>query len=313
MVMGVRRRLLMIPAILVAMPVTLTLALAGCGAGASSKAPGAVQSARRTGTPTKVLVVIEENHSLAQMRAGMPFLARQSRKYGYATHWKALTHPSEPNYLAIVGGSTFGVTDDETPQVNESKVGAARSVFDQARSAGRTAGTYADSMPGHCYAYDAPARSVGRPLYAVRHNPWVYFARDRAACRTHDVNLAGFRHAARHNALPNVGLLIPNVLHDAHDGTLRAADTWLRKRLRPVLHSRDFKRGRLVVVVTADEDDRHAGNTVLTSVLTPRLHHKVVTTPLTHYSLTRFIAQVLRQTPLGNGRTAPDMRAAFGL
>src|SRR3978361_1359069 len=132
MVIGVRRRLLMIPAILVAMPVTLTLALAGCGAGASSKAPGAVQSARRTGTPTKVLVVIEENHSLAQMRAGMPFLARQSSKYGYATHWKALTHPSEPNYLAIVGGSTFGVTDDETPQVNAGKVGAAPAVFDPA-------------------------------------------------------------------------------------------------------------------------------------------------------------------------------------
>jgi hypothetical protein len=306
--MGVRRRLLTIPLLLVA------LALTACGAAASSKAaPGAVQSARRTGTPTKVLVVIEENHSLAQMRAGMPFLARKSRKYGYATHWKALRHPSEPNYLAIVGGSTFGVTDDETPQVNASKVGAARSVFEQARSAGRTAGTYADSMPGHCYAHDAPDRSVGRPLYAVRHNPWVYFARDRSACSAHDVNLAGFRRAARHNALPNVGLLIPNVLHDAHDGTLRAADTWLRKRLTPVLHSRDFKRGRLVVVVTADEDDRHAGNTVLTSVLTPRLHHKVVNTPLTHYSLTRFIAQVLHQTPLGNGRTAPDMRAAFGL
>jgi predicted small lipoprotein YifL len=311
-VASVRRRLLTIPLILVA----LAPALTACGAGAPSKAPEAVQAAqaaRRTSAPSKVLVVIEENHSLAQMRAGMPFLARQSRKYGYATHWKALTHPSEPNYLAIVGGSTFGVTDDETPQVNASKVGAARSVFDQARSAGRTAGTYADSMPGRCYAYDAPARSVGRPLYAVRHNPWVYFARDRAACRAHDVNIAGFRRAARHNALPNVGLLIPNVLHDAHDGTLRAADTWLRKRLRPVLHSRDFKRGRLVVVVTADEDDRHAGNTVLTSVLTPRLHHKVVTTSLTHYSLTRFIAQVLHQNPLGNGRTAPDMPAAFGL
>ena len=288
------------------------LVLTACGVSTSAREPAAVEAASRTQPLSKVLVVIEENHSLAQMRAGMPFLARLSSKYGYATHWKALTHPSEPNYLGIVGGSTFGVTDDATPQVNAGKVGAARSVFDQARSAGRSSATYADSMPGRCYPNDAPARSVGRPVYAVRHNPWVYFRADRAACQAHDVGLAGFRRAARRNALPNVGFLIPNLLHDAHDGSLRAADAWLRKRLRPVLRSQDFKRGRLVVVVTADEDDRHAGNTVLTSVLTPRLHHKVVTTPLTHYSLTRFIAQVLGQPPLRNGRTAPDMRAAFG-
>jgi acid phosphatase len=309
------RRVLTVPLIVAA------LVLTACSACTSSKAakdpaakdPAATQAARRTHPVSKVLVVVEENHSLAQMRAGMPFLARLSRKYGYATHWKALTHPSEPNYLAIVGGSTFGVTDDETPQLNAPKVGAARSVFEQARSAGRTAATFAESMPGHCYASDAPATSVGRPVYAVRHNPWVYFASDRAACQADDVGLGGFLRAAGHNALPNVGLLIPNVLHDAHDGSLGAADVWLHECLRPVLRSRDFKQGRLVVVVTADEDDKHAGNTVLTSVLTPRLHHKVVTTPLTHYSLTRYIAQVLHRPPLRNGATAPDMRAAFGL
>jgi phosphatidylinositol-3-phosphatase len=262
--------------------------------------------------PSKILVVIEENHSLAQMRAGMPFLARMSKKYGYATHWKALAHPSEPNYLAIAGGSTFGVTDDEPPEVNDRLVGNARSVFDQALSAGRTAGTYADSMPGTCYAHDAPDKSVGRPVYAVRHNPWVYFPRSRAACRAHDVGLSSFARAARRNHLPNVGFLIPNVVHDAHDASLQAADAWLQQRLKPVLRSRDFRKGRLVVVVTADEDDRHAGNTVLTSVLSHRLHHKVVTSPLTHYSLTRFIGQVLHQPPLRLGRTAPDMRTAFG-
>jgi acid phosphatase len=69
----------------------------------------------------------------------------------------------------------------------------------------------------------------------------------------------------------------------------------------------------LVVVVTADEDDGHDGNTVLTSVLTPRLHHVVVSTPLTHYSLTRFLDQVLGVRPLGQAAGAPDLAAAFGL
>ena len=256
--------------------------------------------------PTKVLVVIEENHSLEQMRTGMPFLAALSDRYGYATDWHALTHPSEPNYLGIVAGTTFGITDDHPPADNSAMVGSAPSVFSQALAAGRTAGTYAQSMPAPCSTVDAYP-------YAVRHNPWTYFAGDRAACSAHDVSATSFVADARHDRLPNVGLLIPDVLHDAHDGSLGAADEWLRLELPPVLASDDFTSGRLVVVVTADEDDRHSGNAVLTSVLSSRLDHVVAGQALTHYSLTRFIAQVLRVPPPGSGADAPDLAAAFGL
>ena len=253
-----------------------------------------------------MLVVIEENHSLAQMRQGMPYLYGLSQRYGYASDWRALAHPSEPDYLAIVGGSMFGVADDAPPADNARRVGNAPSVFSQARLAGKTFGTYAESMPAPCSTVDAYP-------YAVRHNPWTYFAADAAACRAHDLSTESFAQVAHDNALPNVGLLIPNLLHDAHDGSLSAADGWLESELAPVLASSDFRRGRLVVIVTADEDDRHSGNTVLTSVLTPRLSHQVVTTELTHYSLTRFMAQVLGVPPLGEGATAPDLEAAFGL
>jgi acid phosphatase len=253
-----------------------------------------------------VLVVIEENHSLSEMRAGMPYLAGLSDRYGYATHWQALAHPSEPNYLAIVGGSTFGVTGDGPPAENTPHVGGAASVFRQARAAGKTAATYAESMPTPCTLTDSYP-------YVVHHNPWTYFPAERAACEADDVDTTTFAGAARRDDLPDVSLLIPDMLHDAHDGSLAAADAWLRGELAPVLASDDFRSGRLVVVVTADEDDRHSGQTVLTSVLTPRLDHAVVSTPLTHYSLTRFIAQVLGVTPLGQARNAPDLASAFRL
>lgn len=287
----------------------------------SSSPPKRTQSATPTtkSTPTatgrtqKVLVVIEENHSYAQMRSGMPFLAGLSAKYGYATHWTALAHPSLPNYLGIAGGTTFGILDDRSPAAHTSDIGSAKSVFDQALSVGKTAGTYAETMPDNCHVYDSPDRSVGTPKYAVRHNPWVYFSQGRPDCLVHDRDLTPFAGDAAHNALPNVGFLIPDLDHDAHDGSLATADSWLEQQLTPVLKSTDFTSGKLVVVVTADEDDKKSGNVVLTSVLTPRISHKVVSTPLTHYSLTRFIAQVLGVTPLQNGANAPDLRAAFGL
>lgn len=268
--------------------------------------------AASTTRATKVLVVVEENHSYAQMRAQMPYLAELSRSYGYATHWTAATHPSEPNYLAIAGGSTFGIRDDKPPSAHRTRLASATSVFDQALHVGRTAATYAESMPRRC---DRQNHSSGRGAakYAVRHNPWTYFPRGRRQCRAHDLSLKRFASDAAADRLPNVGFLIPDLAHDAHDGSLAGADTWLRHTLAPVLASSDFTHERLVVVVTADEDDRHSGNLVLTSVLTPALSHTVVHTPLTHYSLTRFIDQVIGAPPLRHARTAPDLRAAFGL
>ncbi|KRC57361.1 hypothetical protein ASE19_23850 [Nocardioides sp. Root79] len=251
-------------------------------------------------------MVIEENHSRDQMLAQMPHLARLAHRYGMATRWSALVHPSEPNYLAIVGGSMFSVTDDRSPSRNAPKVGPADNVFARAIRAGRTARTYAESMP-------SPCALENHGDYAVRHNPWTYFPADRRNCARFDVSTQHFADDARSNRLPDVGLLVPNLVHDAHDGSLAAADEWLAASLAPVLASTDFRTGRLVVVVTADEDDRHAGNTVLTAVLTPWLRHKVVDRRLDHYSLHRFMAELVGVDPLANGVGARDMRGAFGL
>ena len=148
-------------------------------------------------------------------------------------------------------------------------------------------------MPQNCHVYDDPDKAVGVPKYAVRHNPWVYFTGGRDDCLTNDVSLDTFAADATADELTDIGLLVPDLDHDAHDGSLASADAWLEEQLSPVLASDDFTSGRLVVVVTADEDDRSADNTVLTSILTRTLQGVAVDTPLTHYSLTRFIDDVL--------------------
>jgi hypothetical protein len=290
--------------------VTTLLVATTVGACAADHAGASSRRVVSTTHPTKVLVVIEENHSFAEMKAGMPYLFGLSQRYGYASSWSAITHPSLPNYLAISGGSTFGVQDDRNPSAHVADVGNARSVFDQALSAGKSAKTYAESMPDTCHLTNDPP---GKPSYAVRHNPWTYYVAGRTRCRANDVPLTGFSRAARDNALPNVGFLIPNLCNDAHNCSLATADAFLRRTLPDVLASHGFTSGRLAVVVAADEDDKTAGNSVLTSVLSSRLSHKVVTTHLTHYSLTRYIAQVLGVAPLGRGAGAPDMKSAFGL
>lgn len=256
-----------------------------------------------TVAPRKVLTFVLENHSLSEMQAQMPYLNGLAAKYSYATNWTAISHPSLPNYLALFAGSTFGITDDRPPADHPL---AGNTVFDAAILAGKHAKTYAESMPGNC-------STQGTSLYAVRHNPWLYFTSSGNRCLNNDVPFTQYQAAATGNALPAAGAVVPNLCSDAHDCSLTVADNWLKAQLPYVLNSADFTSGKVVVVVTADEDDRTQGNKVLTVVMHAGTPHRVVTTALTHYSLTRYYAQVNGTTPLCNAATAPDMRAAFGL
>ena len=243
------------------------------------------------------------------MRTGMPYLYSLAQRFGYADNYRAITHPSEPNYLAIVGGSTFGDTADHNPAVQV----AGASVFGQARALGRTGRVYAESMISNC-------QQGNGGLYAARHNPWASFTQERALCQTADVPLGTITAGALHRdvvagTLPNIGLVIPNLCHDAHDCAVAAADAWLRVWLPAVLAGPDFASGRLAVVITADEDDRRSGNQVLTVVAHRSLdgRHRVVTAPLTHYSLTRYLDTVIGAPPLRAASGATDLRRLFAL
>lgn len=305
----------------------LAVLLAGCGgadssglqAGPSSPSATTTQPTGPTSRPTtrhtpkpsstpsrsqtaagvsKLLVFVVENHSFDEMRSQMPWTYALAQRYGYATSYRAMTHPSLPNYLAIAGGSTFGITDDGLPSTH--RLGG-HSVFGQALSRGRTAATYAESMPVACARY--PTRH-----YAPKHNPWTYFAGERRACLAHDRGMSTFSRAARTGRLPQVGLVVPNLCHDGHDCPLATADRWFRALMAKVFAGPDWRSGRLAVVLTGDESSR-----VLTVLIHPSQRHRVVTVRLTHYSLARLYAEVAGLPALRRARTAPSMARAFGL
>jgi acid phosphatase len=251
----------------------------------------------------KLLVFVVENHSLDAMRREMPFTFGLAQRYGYATSYRAISHPSLPNYLAMTGGDTYGVSDDKDPSVHPVP---ATSVFGQALAAGRTAKTYAEGMDRTC-------RTTNLGRYAVRHNPWTYHVAERAACARFDLPLTALAGDVARGRLPNAGLVVPDTCHDAHDCPAVVADRWLRTELDLVMSGRDWRSGRLGIVITADEDDHDQGNLVLTVVASPQLRSRVVRTPLTHYSLARLYSDVLGTAPLRLAAGAPSMASAFGL
>ncbi len=284
-------------------------ALVGTAALASGQTPTtaagttAAATSRSTTGATKLLVVVMENHSLSQMRAGMPYTFGLAQRYGYATDYHALRHPSLPNYIAIAGGDMYGIHDDKAPSAHPI---TRQSVFGQARRHRKTAAVYAEGM-------SSPCQLTNRGRYAVKHNPWAYFVNNRVGCKAADRPMAAFGPDVRAGRLPRVGMVVPDLCHDAHNCSLATADAWFKRLMSTVYAGSDWRSGRLAVVLTADEDDHNQGNVVLTTLIHRSQVHHVVSTRLTHYSLTRLYDEVAGLPYLHNAATAPSMAKAFGL
>ncbi len=232
----------------------------------------------------------------------MPYLVRMQKAYGLTTHYTAATHPSLPNYLEIVGGSTFGVTNDKSPNSHPIK---GPSVFGAALARGKTARTYSEAMTSNC-------QTSSHGLYAARHNPWVYFVDEHSACTQNDVPLTRLAKDISSGALPNVGMLTPDLCNDAHNCSLRTADAFLRLWLPRLMSGPDYKSGNLTIIVTFDEGVG-SNQTIGAAVINPTVHKKVVTAALTHAGLSRWLYQLSGSKPRNRAATAENFGTAFGL
>jgi len=255
-----------------------------------------------TGTiPTKVLLIVEENHTRAQMVAGMPYLTGLGNSYLTFTNYEAVSHPSLPNYLAMGFGDTFSVTADGQP----SRYGQhSPSVFGAAIAAGRTAKVYEDDATKSCQAVNDRVNGY----YTVRHTIWPYALDEDAVCALSDVPAGPPQGGALASdvatgTLPDVGFLVPSLRHDAHNPyTMSAADAFLKSWIPQIMAGPDYQQGRLVIAITADE-----GNTASQNVVMNLIHPSFTTprasgAPLNHYSLARWLYQM--------GGAAPQRHAA---
>jgi acid phosphatase len=297
-----------------------SLLLAGCspGSAAGTATPTATATSTASAQPTassaaglgqlrKILVIMEENHSIQQIfPGGMPYLWTLAQRYAYATDWSDVAHPSLPNYLAIFGGSAFNRPQDCLPADDCTYPGP--SVFGQALSRGETAKAYEESMPQACdHGYAGE--------YDVNHNPWAYFPSEAASCRAHDVPAgtpAGGALAddVRGGTLPSVGLITPNLLHDGHDGTPAQADAWLRSWVPVLMSGPDWRSGRLAVVVVFDEGE--TTEQVPFVLMALGLSGVKITEPANQYALTRLIDKIIGTPPLRQASSAANVGYILG-
>jgi hypothetical protein len=272
------------------------LAMAGCGGSDAASAPvqrtasPVVRMAR--GGPTHIAVVLMENEEYGDIigSSSTPYINSLAKRYATARSMYAITHPSLPNYLALTGGSTFGIDSDCT----DCSVKAS-SLVDQFEPAGVSWKAYMEDLPHPCFT------AAGAGDYAKKHNPFLYYTRvaDRPARCARVVPMTELAVDERAHALPRFVWITPNLCHDMHDCSAATGDRFLAKLLPPLLNALG---PRGLLFLTWDEGTTDAGCCRLASgghIATVIAGRGVkpgarLRTPIDDYSILQAIEDLLR-------------------
>jgi acid phosphatase len=188
---------------------------------------------------------MEENHSYEQVigNPAMPYLNSLAKSYAVAANYDANSHYSIPNYFWITSGAYVTLNDGTTQKFN------VNNVTRLLNSAGKTWKAYEESLPYSGYV----GPSTGN--YQENHDPFSYFTDVvNSSEKFNIVPFTKFSTDLSNNNLPNYTFIKPNGLHDGHNGTLSAADTWLKTNIAPLLATPMFQSGGDgILIITFDE------------------------------------------------------------
>jgi hypothetical protein len=200
----------------------------------------------------------------------------------------AITHPSQPNYLALFSGSTQGITSDSCPHTFSTG-----NLGQQLIAAGLSFAGYSEGLPSQ----GSTVCTSGR--YARKHSPWVNFS--NLATSTNKQFTA---FPTDFTQLPTVSFVIPDLCNDMHDCSVRTGDTWLMSHLKA--YADWAKTHNSVLIVDFDEDDSSSTNQIPTVFYGQPVKTGAYSEHITHYSVLRTVEDMYNLTHLGNAATITD-------
>ncbi len=206
--------------------------------------------------PDHVVIVIEENHSFAQVigSASAPYINELAQSGASFTSMYAITHPSQPNYLQFFSGSSQGVTNDVTPPAGAPFV--TLNLAASLQAAGFTFVGYSEDLPG----VGSLVSQSGS--YYRKHNPWSNWQGAGVNQFPATVNQPFTAFPSDFSLLPAVSVVVPNQLHDMHDGTIAQADAWLVANIKP--YADWAMANNSLLILTWDEDESASRNRIPT-------------------------------------------------
>jgi phospholipase C len=261
-------------------------------------APMPAAAAQSIPTPAHIVIVVEENHSSANVigNQSAPFMNQLAANGALMAQSYAETHPSEPNYLALFSGSTFGLTSDACPV----DAHAAPNLGAELLAAGYTFAGFSEDLP----AVGSPVCAAGK--YARKHVPWANFSNVPPAT---SVPFSAFNARADYSSLPTVSFVIPNLDNDMHDGTIAAADAWLQQNLGAYANWAVVNNSLLIV--TWDEDDNGPTNQIPTMIFGADVKPGQYNEVISHYNVLSTVEQMYGLPKTGLAANAPAINSIW--
>jgi hypothetical protein len=247
--------------------------VASAVAGSHGSSVPAAQAAASVPTPAHVVIVMEENHSFSDIignTSQAPYMNTLASQGALMTSYYAITHPSEPNYMALFAGSTFGLTADTCP-VSE---GTTANLGSELLAAGDTFRGYSEGLPS------TGSTTCTSGEYARKHSPWINFSNVPAA---DSLPFSSFPASSNYASLPTLSFVIPNLDDDMHDGTIQEADSWLNTNMSA--YAAWAQTHNSLLIVTWDEDDYTENNQVPCIIVGQGVKPGQYSETISHYNL----------------------------
>ncbi len=234
-----------------------------------------------------VIVIMMENQAYVNMKT-LPYISTLISAYSSFADSYAITHPSQPNYLAIWSGSTQKITDDTCPAPGSPF--STPNLGQACEAAGLTWRAYCEGLPSDGYT----GCSADGGLYMRKHAPWTDFGNLN---HNNERPYSDLATDLANGTLPNLAFVIPNMCDDMHDCAPSVGDTWLSKNVPSMLAGLGPNG---LLVLTWDEDDDAHGNNILTVFAGPLVRSGYIsTTVINHYTVLRTIGDGLSLAPIG--------------
>ncbi|MGY3054110.1 phospholipase C [Pedobacter sp. UYEF25] len=241
--------------------------------------------------PDHIIIVVEENHGYDQVigSKNAPYLNQLAKEGALFTDAHGVTHPSQPNYLALFSGSTQGVFNDDC---NEQMTYHTPNLGAALLKTGHTFKGFSQGIPevGFKGCYYLKSKLTKMTLYARKHCPWVNWQGIGLNNIPDSLSVSMTSFPKDFNKLPTVSFVIPDMDHDMHNigapgdaAAIFRSDSWLKENLNA--YAKWAKLHNSLLIVTFDEDDFKTINHIPTIIVGENVIPGKYDQKLNHYNV----------------------------
>src|SRR5437867_7383453 len=247
----------------------------------------------------QLVVVLMENKNLDEVYGPAPYMTQLADQYAFSQGWSSITNPSQPNYIAIMGASTFGVSGDGNhPNLNHP------TLVDLIETAGKSWKAVAEGASGSGCGLNPPRGEDHFPFLS-----YTTITGNSARC----ANLIGGDSntvISQFNAGTNFIWFTPTDGHNMHDNSVASGDAWIQSWVPGLLTAMGTKKAALILMF----DEAYTSPPyIYMSFSGPatKLAYKS-TASYSHYSLAKLLEDVWGGGSLGQGDVnAPSPLESF--